>query len=510
MQQQFVFVAPQQQQYVFARPPPSDFHPQCRPVVIVQPQQQFCQSPQFRPVVNIQPQQFRPVNIQPQQFRPVNVQPQQFRPVVNIQPQQFRPVQPQQFRPVVNIQPQQQSIRPQQLPQQMSDRFFKSFMSNIQQQICRYTRTPPQPKSDNRIEEIIIDSTSTQTEDDVRISVSTQIDDYRVSTSTQTEDDDRISVSTQIDDCRVSTQTDAVIDLAMDAIKCGDFDFFKWMFSSPFITIIFDESKKRRLMVWASSNGYMDAIDFLHLEGGFPLDGLIGVAVENGHLNVVKGLYFHYDIIASESDVDSAVAYNHFDIVTFFHEHNIICSKNAIVIAAGNGNLKLVKWLHTNSHVNDIASAISCAFKHDHLDVVFFLQTVSNPRLLQKNKDDDHHGSTSSQNENDDHHIDEMQIDVSNTREISSIRHPLDCKSKLLRYIVQVLMDSYMEHAKNIEASAMTCDEIFKRLSRKGVIRNSLNNALHTNAKLRRHIYIVNKEEKKGHRFAMIDWLATM
>ena len=179
-----------------------------------------------------------------------------------------------------------------------------------------------------------------------------------------------------------SKPEDAVIDLAMDAIKCGDFDFFKRIFSSPFITNIFDESKKQHLMIWASSNGYMDAIDFLHSEGGFPLDGLVGIAAENGHLNVVKGLYFHYGIIASEIDVDSAVYFNHLDIVIFFHEHNIICSKNAIVIAAGNGNLKLVKWLHTNSHINDIASAISCAFKHDHLDVVSFLQTVSNPRLI--------------------------------------------------------------------------------------------------------------------------------
>ncbi len=97
----------------------------------------------------------------------------------------------------------------------------------------------------------------------------------------------------------------------------------------------------------------------------------INLAARNGHMEVVKWLHNNGKSYSTRA-MDLASRYGHLDVVKWLHYNGKRCTTNAMDWAAENGHLDVVKWLHNNRKrcTND---AMDWADENGHLDVVKFL-----------------------------------------------------------------------------------------------------------------------------------------
>ncbi|GAB9471377.1 hypothetical protein Gpo141_00008592 [Globisporangium polare] len=151
----------------------------------------------------------------------------------------------------------------------------------------------------------------------------------------------------------------------------------------------------------AAAYGHLEIVKFLyqHRTKGREQEAF-SRAVQNGHLEVVRFLHEQSalerplatgdEVVATGSDdvetvpldascllIDVAAANGHLEVVKYLHEnYSHECSHRAMSDAAANGHLDVVEFLHENRTEGCAPDTLDCAARKNHLEVVKFLREV--------------------------------------------------------------------------------------------------------------------------------------
>ncbi|GLE04940.1 hypothetical protein PINS_up013921 [Pythium insidiosum] len=102
----------------------------------------------------------------------------------------------------------------------------------------------------------------------------------------------------------------------------------------------------------------------------------LDVAAANGHLEVVQFLHEHSAEGGSIAAMDGAARHGHLAVVEFLDSHRDEgCTTAAMDDAAAHGHLEVVKYLHERRSEGCTTAAMDLAAEHGHLDVIKFLHT---------------------------------------------------------------------------------------------------------------------------------------
>ncbi|KAF0684969.1 Aste57867_23092 [Aphanomyces stellatus] len=132
-------------------------------------------------------------------------------------------------------------------------------------------------------------------------------------------------------------------------------------------------------MWWACRHGNVAMMRFLHRrQPPLPVDATwLNIALCNGHMDVVMYLDEHALVEAfkfppgfSSAQVTSAHLWA---VVKYLHGRRGVFSTDAMTLAATNGHLDIVQWLHANTEAGCSYAALSGAARHGHLAVVEYL-----------------------------------------------------------------------------------------------------------------------------------------
>lgn len=97
------------------------------------------------------------------------------------------------------------------------------------------------------------------------------------------------------------------------------------------------------------------------------------VAAENGHLEMVQYLHSH-NVTCTAQAMDHAAANNHMEVVQWFHENRSEgCSTTAMDLAAAHGYLGMVRWLYQNRSEGCTSFAMETAAQRGHFGMIQFL-----------------------------------------------------------------------------------------------------------------------------------------
>jgi ankyrin repeat protein len=124
---------------------------------------------------------------------------------------------------------------------------------------------------------------------------------------------------------------------------------------------------------WASYNGNLEIIKWLHSHGKQCTDAAINYAATNGHFEVVK--YLIEQGKNCESNVMDSMAHEgNLEMVKFLHSYGKTCTNAAIDYAAMNGHFETLIWLYQN--VDNLCSinTMEHAALSGHTEIVIWLQ----------------------------------------------------------------------------------------------------------------------------------------
>ncbi|KAF1322650.1 Abc transporter g family member 31, partial [Globisporangium splendens] len=151
---------------------------------------------------------------------------------------------------------------------------------------------------------------------------------------------------------------------------CGELAVVKWIFDHQF-------EYCGEAMYEAARYGRFDIVCFLHErspEKGATNPPAMDVAAKNGHLGIVEFLHHNRSEGCSMLAMNNAAAYGYLEIVQFLHEHRSEgCSTAAMNCAARGGHLDVVRFLHENRYEGCTTSAMDYAARYGHLEIVQFL-----------------------------------------------------------------------------------------------------------------------------------------
>lgn len=103
------------------------------------------------------------------------------------------------------------------------------------------------------------------------------------------------------------------------------------------------------------------------------------IAAANGHLNVLKWLHKNRKDGCSKKAMLYAVDNDHFHVVRWLHQNRTEgCTRYAIDSAAMNGNLEMVKWLFENRTEGCSRLALLWAAQNGFTDIVNYIKTQEN------------------------------------------------------------------------------------------------------------------------------------
>lgn len=186
-------------------------------------------------------------------------------------------------------------------------------------------------------------------------------------------------------------------------IKRGHFEIFKWFYESDllseynfddfldvacryghlhFVKYILEDMEphpkinksKTSPCAQAAKGGHLEILQFLR-EHKFKWDhNTMWDACENGHIDIVKYV-IENKCPWTSSSLESAIRKNNFEIVEFLTEH--VREKKefklATLIAATNGHLEMLKYLHEHGFPSDESL---CDASSEHLDCLIYVHEV--------------------------------------------------------------------------------------------------------------------------------------
>ncbi|KAF2077727.1 hypothetical protein CYY_000974 [Polysphondylium violaceum] len=126
----------------------------------------------------------------------------------------------------------------------------------------------------------------------------------------------------------------------------------------------------------AAAEGHFEIVEYLFNRGIVGTNLAIDQASANGHLEIVKLLSEQL----KPSSIEKAIERGYIEIVKWFHQQSLInpalsslFSSKSIDIAAKNGFLNIVEFLHTNRTESCTEEAFKLAARNGHYDVVVYL-----------------------------------------------------------------------------------------------------------------------------------------
>lgn len=105
------------------------------------------------------------------------------------------------------------------------------------------------------------------------------------------------------------------------------------------------------------------------------------MAAINGHLEIVKWLHLNRREGCSNLAMDLSAAFGHLDVVKWLHENRKeglmtsggMCTKDAMNLAAAEGHLEMIKWLHENRTEGCSTLAMDYAARNGHFEIIKWL-----------------------------------------------------------------------------------------------------------------------------------------
>ncbi|ETV91643.1 hypothetical protein H310_13889 [Aphanomyces invadans] len=147
-----------------------------------------------------------------------------------------------------------------------------------------------------------------------------------------------------------------------------------------------DTSVSIRAVQWACEFGHVQVVQFLHetiADDDIDDDAdsiwtpaAMDVAAANGHLDVVAFLHRHRTEGCTTNAMDQAAAKGHLDVVEFLHENRSEgCTVAAMNLALSYDHWDVVQWLHLNRTEGCTTQAMDLAACDGRLDAVAWLHT---------------------------------------------------------------------------------------------------------------------------------------
>lgn len=136
------------------------------------------------------------------------------------------------------------------------------------------------------------------------------------------------------------------------------------------------ECSSERAFTSAVAGGHLDIVTLLydHRPKGSLPGQAIDLAARNGFLGIVEWLHDNTSEGCTTFAMDGAAQNNHFEVVKWLHKHRLAgCTNIAMDSAAEEGNLELVKWLHANRKESCSPDAMNLAAANGHLEMVKWL-----------------------------------------------------------------------------------------------------------------------------------------
>jgi hypothetical protein len=100
----------------------------------------------------------------------------------------------------------------------------------------------------------------------------------------------------------------------------------------------------------------------------------MNLAAKNGHLDVVKWLHEHRTEGCTTVAMNYAAYKGHLHVVKWLHKNRTEgCTTYAMDLATSNGHLHIVKWLHENRTEGCTAEAMNIATRKGHLEILQYL-----------------------------------------------------------------------------------------------------------------------------------------
>ncbi|KAG2951604.1 hypothetical protein PC128_g2800 [Phytophthora cactorum] len=169
------------------------------------------------------------------------------------------------------------------------------------------------------------------------------------------------------------------------AVRKGHLNAVKWLLNHHSYAELREDE---RVIEEAARNGRLEIIQLLH-----DLDSSAGrkppsstqsaetsfwwsrsystmdLAASNGHLDVVQWLHLNRPRTCSSNAMDAAAANGYLDVVKWLHANRSEgCTKSAMDIAASNGHLDVIQWLYVNNSVGCSTLAMLHS-GHDHVSI---------------------------------------------------------------------------------------------------------------------------------------------
>lgn len=135
----------------------------------------------------------------------------------------------------------------------------------------------------------------------------------------------------------------------------------------------------------AAECGHLPILQWLHSLG--ISSSLAGdIAIVNGKLDVVKWLVENFkDEEPAEDSVEVAVEEGHLDVLKYLHQQNLFHPDyDNLQTATQNNQVDVVKWLVLNCKVKSYRELFSDAIYHDHFEMAKFLQHYSGIKINSK------------------------------------------------------------------------------------------------------------------------------
>jgi len=146
-----------------------------------------------------------------------------------------------------------------------------------------------------------------------------------------------------------------------------------------------DETKKKyatkKGVVHFCKHGDLEMVQYchrIHLE--FTKDAM-DLAAENGHLEIVKWLHENRTEGCTTNAMNSAARNGHLEMVQWLHamhteNRNEGCTVDTMNLAAMNGHLEIVKWLHKHRNEGCTTGAMDWAAMNGHFEIVKWLHAM--------------------------------------------------------------------------------------------------------------------------------------
>ncbi|OWY99947.1 hypothetical protein PHMEG_00028966 [Phytophthora megakarya] len=170
-----------------------------------------------------------------------------------------------------------------------------------------------------------------------------------------------------------------------EACKFGDVAVVRWMMEHP-IGLRVKEAYQHHhsagpehIFCLAAEGGHIDVMKYLHEQGySDNIKDAAVLAVRNDHLDTVKWLLDNHRSLSHDGMIEEAARHGRLNILQYFHripheDGYLPRFRNAIDVAATDGHLSVVKWLHENRSDGCTYRAMNNSAGNGHLGVVKWL-----------------------------------------------------------------------------------------------------------------------------------------